>query len=164
MWETLFQFVLPSILGGIAGFATSWLRWDVEKRRDRQARRSSANGAARLLIVRSRSSSYRQPHMRAFGRTSAGSFLANSSLRLAQLLPAQDQDAGGDHFWIELGSLNASGSLSDPYCSCAFDPNCGLWLGCARKQTSALKSLGGWDSPTPVTRTASRSITPPAAD
>ncbi len=37
----LFQFVIPPMLGALAGWAAAYLHWDVEKRRARLARRAA---------------------------------------------------------------------------------------------------------------------------
>lgn len=39
--NVLFQFVLPPLLGALAGWAAAYFQWDVEKRRARLARRAA---------------------------------------------------------------------------------------------------------------------------
>jgi hypothetical protein len=40
MTDILSQFIVPALVGGAGGFATSWVTWDIEKRRARFSRRA----------------------------------------------------------------------------------------------------------------------------
>lgn len=38
-WDFIIRFLVPALVGGAAGWAAVWFKWDVEKRRGRQQRR-----------------------------------------------------------------------------------------------------------------------------
>lgn len=50
-WDIITRFVLPPLLGGICGFAASWLNWGIEKRRQRLQRKRELVTGWRMQLI-----------------------------------------------------------------------------------------------------------------